>query len=348
MSRTFVLLHRHGHRSPSSNVFLESAAALKEVKLWSHLLVNENEHEELSKLHPIHSPFHELHKRTDVASFPFGCLTAKGKVHMTKVGAALTKRHASLKGVGSKNNAISASATNFQRTQASVQALLMGMGARAEVPIVCRHVEDCGMAFYDRGDGVKTRNLIKTVQATPEFVALEAASEIKSIRKLLTSELPFLARGPNGGFNYFAAFDYFYCRREHSLPFLPRLEGQEFASVIEQHMALRFGLYFTHPEHIALFVLPLLRDIQLALESKSLLTVFSGHDVNILGLLHGLGLSDRFPQSYWPSFGSTVLLEADQNANEILLWHDSDVQPLASFSFGELGRIMEKHRMNIK
>jgi len=349
MSRTFVLLHRHGHRSPSSNVFaVESAAALQEVQMWSHLLVNEVEHDEMSKKHPIHSPYHDLHKRTDVASFPFGCLTSKGKMHMTKLGAALAKRHSSLKGVRSESHTVSVSATNFQRTQASVQALLLGMGARTEVPVVCRHVDDCGMAFFDKGDGVKTRNLIKTVQATPEFVALEAGSDISGARQLLMSELPSLTKGPSGGFNYFAAFDYFYCRLEHSLPVLPSLQGERVAAIIEQHMASRFRLYFTHPEHIAQFVLPLLQDIKQALQTKNLLTVFSGHDVNILGLLHGLGLSDRFPESYWPSFGSTVLLEVDHSKDEIVLWHDLSEQALASFSMGDLDEIMEKHRINIK
>jgi len=283
-----------------------------------------------------------------VASFPFGCLTSKGKVHMTKVGASLAKRHACLKGVGSQNKQVSASATNFQRTQASAQALLVGMGARAEVPVVCRHVDGCGMALFDRKDGARARDLIKTVQATPEFVALEAGAEIKGVRELLTSELPSLGRGPGGGFNYFAAFDYFYCRREHSLPVLPRLEGERFADIIEHHVASRFGLYFSHPERIALFVHPLLRDIQRALDSKGLLTVFSGHDVNILGLLYGLGLSDRLPRNYWPSFGSSILLQADDGTDEILLWCGTDEQPLASFTMSELARIMEKHRVNIQ
>ncbi len=347
-TRSFILLHRHGHRSPSLNIYQNSGSALKESSLWNHLIVNQSEHSELSNQHPIHSPHHDLIKRIDVQTRPFGCLTGKGKVHMTKIGASLLKRHPLLKGTEIDAQKISVNATNFQRTQASVQALLIGMGVRTSIPVHCRHVDICGMAFYDRIDMTKTRKIIKRVQLTPEFIALESTELIKDARKQLISELPQLAsNGPNGAFNYFAAFDYFYCREHHSLPIKQTLHDSRLSNVIERHMANRFRLYFTHKEHIAMFALPLLRDIRHAIDAKTLLTVFSGHDVNILGLLYGLGLSDAFPEGYWPFFGATVMFEVDHDTEQISIWLDLDNKPLASMSKQDFASIMENHQQNI-
>lgn len=346
--RSFVLLHRHGHRSPALNVFAARKARDDEINLWSKLLVQESEHDDLNRAHPIDSPHHNVNERHDVKTFPFGCLTSKGKIHMTKVGADLANRHQGLKYLTPQETQVSA--TNFQRTQASVQALLVGIGAHENIPVLARHIERCGMAFYNRG-AAKTMDLIKTVQLTPAFVALEASNEIKEFRELMIKQFPMLATGYNG-FNYFGAFDYFKCRTEHSIPLVPELQDPHLATLIDNHMAARFHLYFTHDEHIAQFIYPLLQDIKKALfTDKKLLTVFSGHDVNVLGLLYGLKLSNLLPSNYWPEYGSTVLLEADRNTKQILVWvNDLQDTPLAMLSIDELDHIMSTHapHLNLK
>jgi hypothetical protein len=342
--RSYVLLHRHGHRSPAINLFTGDEA-LGESKLWHKLLVQESDHVEMSRMHPIVSPYHNSAERHDVKTHPYGCLTSKGRMHMLGIGNDLAKRHKYLKGVSAANTWVCS--TNFQRTQASVQALLMGLGAKTDVSVFCRHADKCGLALYNKEGNVRTQQMLKAVQRTPEFLELEASPGIAAFRKTMLQEFPVLKNGYHG-FNYFGAFDFFQCRDKHSLPLIPALQDPAVALAINTHMAARFRLYFTHAEHIAQFILPLLRDIRKSLFTRTnLLTVFSGHDVNVLGLIYGLGIDHLCPPNYWPDYGSTLLLEANKATNEIVVWaHELQDEPLATISIEQLDDIVRRHEAN--
>ena len=122
---------------------------------------------------------------------------------------------------------------------------------------------------------------------------------------------------------------------------------------ISHHMSSRFWLYYQDHEHIAAVAKPLLVDLLQSLtdpaggpveqdanipssgnsttsssanvntlatnanSTNSLLTIFSGHDVNLLSLLTALGsdfIGKDAPSGYWPEYGDVIYfqLQGDQ------------------------------------
>jgi len=113
---------------------------------------------------------------------------------------------------------------------------------------------------------------------------------------------------------------------------------------------------------MAHFVLPLLDDFISALDqSDARLTVFSGHDVNVLGLLFGLGLHSKegVQAHYWPDYGATVLLEVCEKKGgktDVAVYLDAhlqekedgkNVRPLARITLEQIKGLMEQHRLEL-
>eukprot|EP01041_Mallomonas_annulata_P011978 gene11978-25085_t len=117
-SRLYVIFTRHGHRAPARNLFSNQT----EIDLWTNHLPTYGDLQELQSKYPVVSHPNNTIPR-DISALPFGCLTTKGLDHLKSVGEHLVKTFPSLK----SPHTIHVTATNYQRTQVSVQALLTGM-----------------------------------------------------------------------------------------------------------------------------------------------------------------------------------------------------------------------------
>lgn len=115
-----------------------------------------------------------------------------------------------------------------------------------------------------------------------------------------------------------SAFDHFVCRTAHDLAFDENV--RHLANVVTEHVPRRYSQYFTNGAHLGfLGAGPLLKDILNKTEQMyttrnnrngPILKVFSGHDVNILGLLYALGADpELIKPPFWPDFGSNIVLE---------------------------------------
>ena len=166
-----VVFHRHGHRAPFRNVFSDGPLADKEHQLWQQLLPKPETFSELSTLYPVinHPANPQLR---DVAQFPFGILTSKGITHLEVVGRAFKERWASVF-KDAAEAPLHLYATNYQRTQASGQAFLRGMGLnrsqnRQGTAFSVRHIAECSLAFYEGRPQLAVK-LVERVQKQAGF-----------------------------------------------------------------------------------------------------------------------------------------------------------------------------------
>jgi len=370
-SRRLVVFHRHGHRAPASNVFRLSGetAVQAEETLWKQLLADESTHAKLGNSFPI-----QLHADNpsprDVASFPFGCLTRKGQMHLEKIGGLFSKRwQHEVKAV----DRLHVFATNYQRTQASAQSFLTGLGfLRSTSPhhnssssfsssasaatttatqVVVRPIKSCAMSFYEGRPHVAEK-MGARVRSTQAFVQLEAKKEITEATRLLGSILPQLLKG-RYGFDWLAIFDYYLCRRAHSLSTHDEIAGLE--SLVQQHVVNRYALYFADELHLAHFTLPLLIDLRQSIiaasspsSSFNIMTIFSGHDVNILGLLYAFECKNIVEKTaYWPEYGCTLVFATSVSSQSVEIFLDQSLLPVATFSLSELTEKINKMQKTI-
>lgn len=182
MNRGYVVFHRHGHRSPVSNVFRSAA----ETALWQALVVDPHALQSINHVYPVNT-YAQNKLPYDLSTYPFGSLTWKGYYHLQKVGKKL---RAHFPNIVAPNNTYEVYSTNYQRTQASVQGLLLGMEAPHNTSItVCfrifvyrylnftiqvRNSLECGLSFYE-GRAELAALLTSRVQASEPFLRIESA-----------------------------------------------------------------------------------------------------------------------------------------------------------------------------
>lgn len=83
-------------------------------------------------------------------------------------------------------------------------------------------------------------------------------------------------------------------------------------SVYNSFSLFLYYYFFRHSKHLALFIVPLLVDILrevLLRGSKDLeSSIFSAHDINLLGLFYALGYSRIDEKLFWPDYGISIYI----------------------------------------
>ena len=316
MRRAAVLIHRHGQRAPARPV----EKVNNESATWE-ALTNLHDHDHLARIYPIHN-LNLSQPPRDLATAPYGRITAKGLERLRNLGANLRSAFPHL-----STDRVKVFATNYQRTQASAQALLTGLfndTPPTGVHVQVRPSHECPLAFYEGNPGL-AHQLLQLSQAAPDFVAHETSDGACELREVLGAALPGVLH--NGKFDWMAAFDYYVCREEHSLAVAPQV--LPYSLRVKEHLHFRYSHYCRHPQHLAHVCVPLLADLRATLAStlvsdahtsrsthtSSALTIFSGHDVSLLFLLHCLqsdlvASKDNHGAPFWPYFGASLLFDA--------------------------------------
>lgn len=282
MSRrlAYAVVHRHGHRTPSSN--LRGSAA--DADFWRSYLPTDEESREISE------PFRVVSDQrngvpSDLKGQPFGLLTRLGLMHMTSVGDQLANAFPDLKRVSD----VYTRSTNYNRTQMSAQALMHGMGIRGGDVHVKAAVE-CPMSMYDSNPDI-SKDIFQRVQQRDDFAM--TMKGVEHIKERMIRVIPELGNH-RSGFDWFAAFDYYTCRRGHGIDFSDEL--REYEEGVVQHVVDRYHKYNTDPEHYVNFATPLLKAVLQSLkgsvsggsESGPSLSIFSCHDTNIISMLYAI------------------------------------------------------------
>jgi len=178
------------------------------------------------------------------------------------------------------------------------------------------------MSFYD-GNLTVGKKLIAEAQASPAFRELDASTE--TVKQALLNTLPLLQKD-GSKIDWMAAFDYFACRKAHGLAVSAELES--LSDEVTEIVAKRFSLYFSNAEHLNQLTAPLLRDLNASIarivehsntaaQSSPGLVVFSGHDVNILGLLYAIEADKSVIRPpFWPDYGSNVIFEVVESTSQ--------------------------------
>lgn len=109
--RAYVIFNRHGHRAPGRNVML-GGSLQEEKELWQSCTLSDNNHENLSGTIKQHAANGIAR---DLITHPFGCITARGRDHLVKVGRQISECFPLIKTVNSDNLLVYS--TNYQRTQ---------------------------------------------------------------------------------------------------------------------------------------------------------------------------------------------------------------------------------------
>ena len=128
------------------------------------------------------------------------------------------------------------------------------------------------------------------------------------------------------------AADLFVCRDAHGLPFahFSDFEGDEranqamrpMASQTKAHLSWRFRQWYQSKRLLAAIAAPPLREIgeqmqvapRLSDDEPRLFTLYSCHDITILGLLYGIGASFLADERgnewrYWPPYAASLIFE---------------------------------------
>ena len=182
--------------------------------------------------------------------------------------------------------------------------------------------------------------LVSVVISSSDFQVRDGAAAPLAAR--LANVLPGLARkkkntsGFNAapsGINWIEACDHFVCRRAHNLE-LSRFSDFEHDDRIEcmlaamahqttTHLAWRFRQWYKNPTLLANIAAPPLREICNQLTEASHMvgqterrpfTIYSCHDITILGLLYGIGADflsgdETGGWRFWPPYASSLVFE---------------------------------------
>lgn len=205
------------------------------------------------------------------------------------------------------------------------------------VRIRVRDVSNDPLNAFDRNPELISE-LVMEVMASNEFAKRDGAAAPLAAR--LANVLPGLVRQNQGdfskrapsGINWVEAADHFVCRSAHGLDFA-KFSDFEHDDRVEQtltamfhptltHLAWRFRQWYQNKRLLAAIAAPPLREIadqmtatpELGAGDKRPFTVYSCHDVTILGLLYGIGadfLADDNSSSWrwWPKYGSQLVFE---------------------------------------
>jgi hypothetical protein len=205
------------------------------------------------------------------------------------------------------------------------------------VKVQVRDVSNDPLNAFDRNPDLIT-DLVAEVMVSDDFVKRDGAAAPLAAR--LANVLPGLVRplkadfskSAPSGINWVEAADHFVCRSSHGLDFA-KFSDFEHDDRVEQtlsamshptltHLAWRFRKWYENKQLLAAIAAPPLREIAdqmastpgLGLGDKRPFTVYSCHDVTILGLLYGIGadfLADDNSSSWrwWPKYGSQLVFE---------------------------------------
>eukprot|EP00603_Paraphysomonas_imperforata_P003439 CAMPEP_0114428966 /NCGR_PEP_ID=MMETSP0103-20121206/9222_1 /TAXON_ID=37642 ORGANISM="Paraphysomonas imperforata, Strain PA2" /NCGR_SAMPLE_ID=MMETSP0103 /ASSEMBLY_ACC=CAM_ASM_000201 /LENGTH=444 /DNA_ID=CAMNT_0001598247 /DNA_START=95 /DNA_END=1429 /DNA_ORIENTATION=+ len=259
----------------------------------------------------------------DLKTYPYGCLTRRGVEHLQRMGAQLRDSFPEILAdlPSLPTGQLKVCSTNYQRTQASAQAFLHGLGAPPGTPIQVREFTDCAMSFYHG-----KREL--SAQLSRRIRALEPSLELD--RAVAHTEEPLLACFPDmdtgADMNWIRVADHLNCQVAHDQELHPQV--QPHADLLRGNSVQRFVTHYKDREFLAHFAGPLLLDVLLEIRAAAAarlaacssvsdsdsgvdmrphVTVFSGHDVNILGML--FALNAVIDDAHWPSYGATLSFE---------------------------------------
>ena len=336
--KRYIIFHRHGHRLPMKALGGPGIlTGLDELKLWKQFLPNELRIEKLRTRIPIQQHPNNDIPRDLLRNEPFGRLTNKGMDFLNKKGKSLRSILTNIKNINYKN--VKVYATNYQRTQLSVQELLNGLFDQfvdndnnndVKIPIIVRDIKSCSMSYFD-GKPDLAFSLISKVQSTDKFKQIENDSKIIKVKEIMSLNIPLII-GPRG-FDWMAAFDYFACRRAHDIKIHDDLVPYE--NIVKQHLINRYDVYLNHHEKFGNFVFPMIQDINDQIKEFDIkdctnnspcLAVFSCHDVNILGLLYALKAKMIKNATFWPYYGDTIILEHDASNKINVYYNDKPLE----------------------
>jgi hypothetical protein len=190
---------------------------------------------------------------------------------------------------------------------------------------------------FDRNPDLMA-DLVDEVISSEDFMLRDGAAAPLAAR--LANILPglvkprksdFSSRAPSG-INWVEAADHFVCRSSHGMD-LARFSDYEHDVSVEQmlcslshqtlmHLSWRFRKWYQNKRLLAAIAAPPLREITESLkvatsldtEEKRPFTIYSCHDITILGLLYGIGadfLADDTSADwrFWPEYGSSLVFE---------------------------------------
>lgn len=326
---SYVIFARHGHRAPNKNIFGETKGKTKnllgeaDVAYWKNALPDFHVLHDLSQRYPV-VQYHGNDTPIDMLNSPYGCITNKGVKFMKDVGKSLRKRFPFLK----EYTQIDAYSTNYQRTNISAQCILSGLDIIEEIDVQVRLPQKDPLNFFDGDVRVASEmmKIVKDVHSSTRYLALE--EKMKDTAEILLKHLPAVGKMSGKGVDWPTAYDFFVCRRTHDATVIPmELVGME--SDIRAFMSQRYGLYFSHPRHMKVFTVPILKEaincLSLQVDEDDIdrdeitIRVNCCHDITMLSLLHtlqakvaysGMPNLDGLSELYWPEFGDTIVLEA--------------------------------------
>ncbi|CAI5725992.1 unnamed protein product [Peronospora effusa] len=310
--RQLQVIHRHGDRTPLSNIFKGSSNAYSEEKealLWDLKLPTPTQ---LCSKFRVQTSGDAVQR--SLQQRPFGYLTVQGIEQMRSRGNRLQeycKEELRLDTVTSEQLQIFSS--GYTRTQLSVQALLDGL------------LSDEPQLNPSLSVLPPEKDMINTYGVFPEIMKIKADIEMNNgefasrehemapIKQELMRLFPAIHSGQIP-FTWLTAADYFVCRRAHQAPFIPGTEVH--GDVAEKHLAFRFHQFYSHRTILKLVAGRLmhnvLREMQKACldhrESKKII-IYSGHDVGLLSVLRSMDAEIANDIGFWPDYSSALTLE---------------------------------------
>ena len=340
------MVHRHGDRCPTEPA-LHTAS---ELEYWRAQLSID-----AAAMEVLDARF-ERRDAINGTEVPWGRLTRRGIAQTRARGTQI--RNALIDACGCGDAAADAAlvcgavqrakvyTSTYERTQRSVQSMLDGMvgdaaacdASATQQPLVSITSSSDDSAVINPWDSdTKMQDRVFAAARTEAFVLGEASAAAD--RAALCDTLPLFGGGDcaensdvratrAAAFLWIRAADVFWTRNAHALEASTPLGMRSIA-----HTLWRFNSWYQDPAILGRAAVPLLERICAQFERVRAggdgrpdvpdLALFSGHDVTVLPLLHGLGCAGD-ATAQWPGYASAVTLE---------LWqHESDFPDPASWS----------------
>jgi hypothetical protein len=291
----------------------------------------------------------------DTGNKPYGFLTNKGAAEQMAMGSSV-RDHYMDDGAGTSSFFdkfdISVYSTDYLRTTLSAQAVLLGLLPDAsppspslKVPVHVRPASLCTLNAYDR-DPALMKSYVKEVVGTEAFQATDNKAS-DQMRPLLEPHLVLADR-----INWVTLTDHFVCRSSHNTQYFdlapvddaaePSAEQAVGASLHEEvhkHLCWRFKKWYGNKRLLASIAAPMLSEVMSGIDEcdsvagvtvagdtkgvtnkKTQFTIFSCHDVTLLGLIYSIRASKAFAYSFWPAYSSYLsfeLLEVTAASGEV-------------------------------
>ena len=309
--RLLQVVHRHGDRAPTFNPEAFSDNAKMEAKRWSDVLAPTPSR--LSQDFPVVNPNRD--GAFDEGDTPWGCLTSVGAYQCLQRGRILRRRYHRFLFADGTSMVVTASSSNFVRTQLSAQHVLAGLlprgsgaQARAPITITVEPAETGVIAVFDSTRPLM--QLVRSIMAGPDYMARD--EKLAAVAAALTDSLPYFSGRADPAapampprFMWIRAADYFWAYESHGLE--PRA-----ATLREQttsYLEWRFRRLFADPQALALasggLLAALAANMRAAVAAAAAagagataqggpadappqLALFSGHDATLMPLVTAL------------------------------------------------------------